>query len=605
VVELAGTSEARNEIKHRSEKVNHSKPYLHLIIVSLIILVISSALLPGQHTEPVAKADIVLLNGKVVTVDKDFSIKQAVAVKGERIIFTGSNDEVKKFITTHTEIFQLNGALVLPGLIDAHAHLQSLGDQLSNLDIKGTTSFKEITAGVAKKVKTKAPGEWIIGGRWDQNDWTEKTFPHHRELSNISPNNPVYLRRVDGNSCLVNQKAMDIAGITADTPNPFGGKIHKDNQGKPTGVLINQAMNLVKKHIPQDTPQQQEKKFKMAIQSCLSVGLTGVHEAGVRPREIALFKQLIDKDELNFRIYAMLGDQENPTMKGDLVAYLRKHRVENYGNHFLSVRSIKIYFDGALGSRGAAFFTPYDDDPKNNGLLRVTPEYITKISKAALQAGMGVNTHCIGIRGNRLCLDAYEKALKAFPVKDHRFRIEHAQVVRKKDVEKYKTLGVIPAMQPTHCTSDMGFVEARIGHKRAQGAYAWRWFLDEKLIIPMGSDFPVESNNPLYGIYAVITRQDHNGQPPGGWFPQHKVTIQEAIRGFTIWAAYGAFQEDVLGSIEKGKLADFTILDKDITKIKPAEILKTKVLYTIIAGKIRYQGAFLKSRPLNPRKTSN
>jgi predicted amidohydrolase YtcJ len=286
----------------------------------------------------------------------------------------------------------------------------------------------------------------------------------------------------------------------------------------------------------------------------------------------------------------MLGEQEKPELTGDLEAYFQKNRIEQYGNYFLSVRSIKLFFDGALGSRGAAFFQPYADDPGNRGLLRITPEYITRVARAALKVGMGVNTHCIGIRGNRLCLDAYEIALKEIPTKDHRFRIEHSQVVRQEDVKKFAALGVIPSMQPTHCTSDMYFVEDRIGKQRAEGAYAWQWFLEAGMVIPCGSDFPVESNNPLFGIYAAVTRQDVKGWPEGGWFPQHRMTIKEAIKGFTIWAAYGAFQEDVLGSIEKGKLADFTVLDRDILEIEAKEIPKTKVLYTIVGGKIRYRG---------------
>jgi len=285
----------------------------------------------------------------------------------------------------------------------------------------------------------------------------------------------------------------------------------------------------------------------------------------------------------------MLGEEKDLPLEMDLVSYFKEHRIEQYGRHMLSVRSIKLFFDGALGSRGAAFFKPYADDPGNTGLLRITPEYITAISEAALEADMGVNTHCIGIRGNRLCLEAYENALSANPKPDHRFRIEHAQIVEQQDVEKFSSLGVIPSMQPTHCTSDMYFVEERIGSERAQGAYAWRWFLDAGLVIPCGSDFPVESNNPLLGIYAAVTRQDPSGWPGGGWHPEQRMTIEEAIKGFTIWAAYGAFQEDVLGSIEAGKYADFTVLDKDILEIPPKEILDTKTIYTIVGGKIRYR----------------
>lgn len=563
--------------------MNHLKAFLFIVV---LIVLIGATWNCGTGTP---HADLVLLNGKIVTVDADFSIRQAAVVSGETIVFAGGDEQAKKYIGPKTRVIELNGALVLPGLIDSHAHLHSLGEQLSFLSITGASSFKEIVRKVEERVKTARSGEWIVGGRWDHTRWPGQNFPHHRTLSAVSPGNPVYLRRVDGNSAMVNAKALAIAGITKDTPDPFGGVIHRDENGEPTGVLVNRAMNLVKKYLPADTEEQREAKFKKAVSNCLSVGLTGVHEAGVGPAEIAMYKKLIDNGELGLRIYAMLGEQAKPVLTGDLAAYFRKHRLENYGNHFLSVRSIKLFFDGALGSRGAAFFQPYQDDPGNRGLLRITPEYITRVSEAALQTGMGVNTHCIGIRGNRLCLDAYKKAFKTYPVNDHRFRIEHAQIVRPEDVELFAKLGVIPAMQPTHCTSDMGFVTDRVGGKRAQGAYAWRWFRDAQLAIPLGSDFPVESNNPLYGIYAAITRQDHNGDPGGGWYAGQRLTIEEAIKGFTIWAAFGAFQEDVLGSIEKGKLADFTILDRDITRVEPQEILKTKVLYTIVAGRIRYR----------------
>jgi predicted amidohydrolase YtcJ len=302
-----------------------------------------------------------------------------------------------------------------------------------------------------------------------------------------------------------------------------------------------------------------------------------------------MYKDLINAGQLKLRVYAMLGEETDLPQDMDLVEYFKANRVEEYGDYMLSVRSVKLYFDGALGSRGAAFFEPYADDPSNSGLLRIPTDTIYEVSKAALEADMGVNTHCIGIRGNSLCLDAYERAFKEIPKEDHRFRIEHAQIVRPEDVERFVSLGVIPAMQPTHCTSDMYFVEERVGDKRAEGAYAWRWFIDAGLPIPCGSDFPVESTDPLLGIYAAVTRQDTSGWPEGGWNPSQRMTIQEAIKGFTIWAAYGAFQENVLGSIEVGKYADFTILDKDILQSDPREILTTRPVYTIVAGKIRYR----------------
>ncbi len=489
-------------------------------------------------------------------------------------------------------MIDLDGQLVLPGLIDGHAHMHNLGEELMNLDIYGTTSFQQIVDKVSERARMVEPGEWIIGGRWDQNNWDVKTFPEHDALSEVSPDNPVYLRRVDGNSAFVNQKALDIAGITKDTPDPFGGVIRRKGNGKASGVLINKAMNLVKDKFPAETVEEYNRKLLKAVDSCLSVGLTGWHEAGVSPWEIGIYKNLIDKGELPMRAYAMLGEQEALPLEGsaeEIAEYFKEQRIEDYGNYMLSVLSIKLFFDGALGSRGAAFFEPYSDDPDNTGLLRVTPEYIYRISKAALMADMGVNTHCIGIRGNRLCLDSYEKAFKEFPKEDHRFRIEHAQIVRDEDIAKFAELGVVPAMQPTHCTSDMRMVPDRVGMERAKGAYAWRSFLDADRVIPCGSDFPVESNNPMLGIYAAVTRQDPSGRPEGGWFPEQRMSIEEAIKGFTIWAAYGAFQEEVLGSIEVGKLADLTVLDKDLLTIESKEILTTRALYTIVGGKVRYQ----------------
>lgn len=534
-------------------------------------------------------ADLVLRGGKVVTVDENFSIQEAVAVRGDRIIYVGSRQKAKAYIGPKTKVLDLNGKLILPGLIDAHAHIYNLGQELTRLNVTGSKSYQEIIEKVTDKVKMAQPGEWIVGGRWDQNDWEDKDFPVHDPLSAVSPENPVYLKRIDGNSAFANAKALELAGINKETPDPFGGVIHRKKNGEPSGVLINRAMNRVEAQIPKDTEELYRERILKALESCLSVGLTGVHEAGISPEEITIYKGLIDENLLELRVFAMLGEQENPVVDGDLAAYFRENRIEQYGNHFLSVKSAKLFFDGALGSRGAAFFEPYADDLENNGLLRITPEYVYRVAKAALETDMGVNTHCIGIRGNRLCLEAYERALLENPKEDHRFRIEHAQIVQPQDVQKFADLGVLPAMQPIHCTSDMYFVEDRIGSIRAKGAYAWRDFLDAGLIIPCGSDFPVESNNPLYGIFAAVTRQDVLGWPEEGWFPEQIMTIEEVIKGYTIWAAYGAFNEDILGSIEVGKLADFTVLDKDILEIEPKEILETKVIYTIVGGQIMFE----------------
>ena len=557
-----------------------------VLFLSLLILLIGFVETSCQRR---ASADLVLLGGKTVTVDEKFSIQEAVAVRDSRIIYVGSLKKAESYIGPETEVLDLEGTLVLPGLIDAHAHIYNLGQELTSLNVTGSKTYREIIDRVAERVKAVPSGEWIVGGRWDQNDWDNTDFPVHDPLSAISPENPVYLKRIDGNAAFANAKALKLAGIDRDTPDPFGGVIHRKENGEPSGVLINRAMNQVEALIPKDTEELYRARVIKAVDSCLSVGLTGVHEAGISPEEIAIYKSLIDDNQLKLRVYAMLGEQENPVIDGDIEAYLEENRVEQYGDHLLSVKSAKLFFDGALGSRGAAFFEPYADDPENNGLLRITPEYVYRVARAALMTDMGVNTHCIGIRGNRLCLEAYERALKENPKADHRFRIEHAQIVRPEDVQKFAELGVIPAMQPTHCTSDMYYVEERIGADRAKGAYAWRDFLEVGLKIPCGSDFPVESNNPLLGIYAAVTRRNVSGWPEGGWYPEQKMTIEEAIKGFTIWAAYGAFDEDLLGSIEAGKLADFTVLDRDILTIEPEDILKTKVLYTIVGGQIMYK----------------
>ncbi len=533
-------------------------------------------------------ADLIIRSAKVVTVDETFSIYESVAIRDSQFIAVGTNEEIDKFTGPETQILELNGAMVLPGLVDAYGHLHSLGDQLANLNISNTKSFKELSSIVAARAKFSRPGDWIIGGRWDHTNWKDNEFPVHDDLSLLTPNNPVYLTRIDGNSVLVNAKALELAGISKDTPDPVGGKIIRKANGDPSGVLINEAMNLVSDKIPELTYQEKQERLRKAVKHCNQYGLTSVHEAGIGPEEIAMYKEMIAQNNLDIRLYAMLGKQEEQVLDIDLEPYFNENRLENYWNYMLEVKSIKLFFDGALGSRGAAFFEPYSDDPDNFGLLRITPEYITKVSLAALATGMGVNTHCIGIKANRLCLDAYETAFQKYPDVDHRFHIDHAQVVELQDIERFGKLGVIPSMQPTHCISDMHFVDDRIGEERSKYAYAWRTFIDEGCIIPCGSDFPVESVNPLHGIYAAITRQDKTGNPEGGWHPEQRMTIEEAIKGFTIWAAKAAWQENVLGSIEAGKLADLTILDKDLLTISPQEILTTKVLATIVGGQIKY-----------------
>ncbi|MEE8341387.1 MAG: amidohydrolase, partial [Candidatus Neomarinimicrobiota bacterium] len=446
-------------------------------------------------------------------------------------------------------------------------------------------SFQEVLDLVNEKVKTAQPGEWIRGRGWDQNDWEIKEFPTHQALSMITPNNPVMLSRIDGHAILVNQMALDIAGVDSSTPDPAGGKIFHELNGKPTGVFLDNAELLVTAKIPKYSTEKIREIIQNGANRCAEFGLTGVHDAGIRISRIDDYKFLIDSQKMPLRINAMLSD----TLVSDAKRFLQKHKIDSYGEDFLRVKSIKLYADGALGSRGAALLEPYNDDPENSGLLVTGNSHILEICNAALETGYQVCTHAIGDRAIRTVLDIYKQALNINPIRDHRFRIEHSQIINFTDAPRYSQLGVIPAMQPQHAVSDMPWTEDRIGPERVKGAYAFRTFLDNGLVIPCGSDFPVEIPNPLIGIHNAVSRQDKNGYPEGGWLPEQRMTVEEAIKGYTIWAAYAAFQEDILGSIEIGKLADFTILDQDILTIEPKEIFNTKPLYTIVGGQVRYQ----------------
>lgn len=550
--------------------------------LKIILIIIGLTIMSCSDTKT---ADLVIMGGKVATVDNDFSIAEAVAVQNNKIIFVGANQDVKKYISDKTKVIELNGELVLPGLIDSHGHLTGSGKALEHIDLVGTNSFQDVLDLVKVRVKTAEQGEWIRGRGWDQNDWTIKEFPNHSALSDITPNNPVMLSRIDGHAILVNQKAMEIADIDRNTPNPDGGKIFHGSNGKPTGIFLDNAEVLITDYLPKYSSEKIRGIIQNAAKRCVEFGLTGMHDAGIPISRIDDYKYLIDNGTMPLRINAMLSD----TVVSDMNGFLQKYQVDSYGNDFLRVKSIKLYADGALGSRGAALLEPYSDDPENSGLLVTENSHMLEVCKAALESGFQVCTHAIGDKAIRTMLDIYEKALIANPNYDHRFRIEHSQIVNLDDVSRYAEIGVIPAMQPQHAVSDMPWTEDKIGPERVKGAYAFRSFIDAGIIIPCGSDSPVEIPNPLIGIHDAVTRQDENGFPKDGWLPEQKMTIVEAIKGYTIWAAYAAFQEDILGSIEVGKYADFTILDKDILTIEPMEILNTKPIYTIIGGEIRFQ----------------
>ena len=499
---------------------------------------------------------------------------------------------MEAYIGDATRVIELNGELVTPGFTDAHCHPFNLGQTEEEMfSVRGTKSFEHVVDAVAEKISTMEPGEWLIGTGWNETDWPGRQLPVHDALSAVTPENPVFLYRQGGNSSFVNQKALEIAGIDAGTPDPYGGKIERKPNGEPTGFLVNMGNNLVKDYFPENTKPDSwyRRVYRDAAAKSHEAGLTGWHDAGAYPKDIEIYKQLVDRSELDMRVNMML---QNPRLsREESVEHFLAHRVLNYGgDHLFQVRSVKVFFDGALGSRGAALYEPYEDDPASTGVFEIRPEHLYDVVRAGLETGMQICPHSIGTRGNGTYLDVVERALAENPVEDHRFRSEHAQIVRAEDVPRFVELGVIPSMQPVHATSDMDFVEDRIGSERAEaGAYVWRSFLDAGAVIASGSDFTVESHRPLWGFYSAVTRQDHDGNPEGGWFPEQRMTREEALRSYTIWPAYAAFLEDVVGSIEEGKYADIVVLDNDILEVSVKEILTTQVLFTIVNGKVVFE----------------
>jgi predicted amidohydrolase YtcJ len=527
-------------------------------------------------------AGMLLINGNIYTFDSSNTVAQAVAIRGNRIIAVGSSGDLLKAYKT-TEVIDLNGKTVIPGLIDGHAHILGEGGRLQTLDLIGSKSPEDIAQLVKDRVKTTKKGDWIIGRGWDQNDWEIKEFPTHEILDNVAPDNPVVLRRVDGHAIWANAKALDLVNNLHD---PEGGIIYRDQAGAPTGIFIDNAVVLVDNVVPPLTDEEIEQRLILAMNECARYGLTEIHDMGVDLQTINIYKKLIDRGACPVRIYAAI---DGP---GETWNYYLEHGKEiGYGDGLLTVRSVKLYIDGALGSRGAALVEGYSDDPYNRGLTVASEESLLVVCRQALSNDFQVCTHAIGDRGNDIMLNIYKSLLNNVRANhpDPRWRIEHAQVLLPFDIDRFVKMGILPSMQPTHATSDMPWAETRLGPVRIKNSYAWRSILQTGAHIIGGSDFPVESVNPLFGIYAAITRQDKYGYPQNGWYPDQKMTREEAIRAFTNWAAYGAYQEKEKGTIESGKLADLTILSNDIMKIEPKRILETDVEMTFVNGKIVYQ----------------
>ncbi len=550
------------------------------------IVLLFIAVLACQTREPVAPADLILHDAVVYTVNAARPKAEAVAIRGDRLVLVGSNDEALALRGPTTRVIDLRGGTVVPGIEDAHGHFTGLGESLINLNLRGTTSYDQIVEMVRQRVRSARPGEWIRGRSWDQNDWPGGEWPTHQKLSEVAPSNPVYLTRVDGHAALVNDAALDAGGVTGATKDPDGGRLIRDPRGEPTGVLIDAAQRLVASKIPPASVEQLEDQILRADGEARRLGITMVHDAGTTPAIVEIYKRLIDQSRLKTRLYVMLRgplDVLEPEFK--------KGPIVNYGNHHLAVRAIKIGADGALGSRGAALLEPYSDEPTTTGLMTTPPDDIYRQTLAASRAGFQTCIHAIGDRGNRVTMDVFERVQSEVAgARDLRMRNEHAQILDGEEIPRFAKLNVIASMQATHATSDMPWVPARIGEARtAEGAYVWKRLLDSGVTLANGSDFPVEEPNPMLGIYAAVTRQDPQGQPSGGWMPAERLSRDEALKSFTWSAAYAAHTENDLGSLEAGKLADLVVLDRDIMTVDPKAILDAVVRFTVIGGEIVYE----------------
>jgi predicted amidohydrolase YtcJ len=503
----------------------------------------------------------------------------ALAFEDGKVLATGDAQDLRKRFSS-AQVIDGHGATLLPGIIDAHGHILSMGAAMTAIDLVGTSSLAEAQARISGYGRAHPERKWLLGRGWNQVIWKLGRFPYAAELDSVSAGRPAVLERIDGHAEWVNSAALHAAGITKDTADPRGGRIEHDASGNPSGVLVDNAMNLMDKVTPPPSDDEQRAALRAALAHMNSVGLTSAGDAGVSARDIALYREFADKGQLTARIYAMIADTGE-----DFRALSKQGPLIGYGADVLTVRAVKLFADGALGSRGAAMLAPYSDAPGQRGLLFMSAMDMQAKIHTALQAGYQVNVHAIGDAANRQVIDGFEAAYKSVPAgRALRNRIEHAQIVSPTDIPRFKQLDLIASMQPTHATSDMNMAEERIGSERLKGAYAWRTFLDQGTRIAGGSDFPVESDNPFFGLYSAVTRADHDGKPVGGWHPEQAMSLIEAFRAFTLDAAYAQHQENSLGSLEPGKWADFILIDRDLFDIPALDIWKVQVRSTWVAG---------------------
>lgn len=553
-----------------------------LIAGGVVLFALVAYFVAQQRRE---RADALYVNGNMYTVDDRAPRAEAFAVREGRFVEVGSTARITSHFKADTTV-DLQGKSVYPGFIDSHAHVEGLGAALLNLNLNGK-SIAEIEAAVAGAAQVKRPGQWIRGRGWDQNLWPGKAFPTHIQLDAVSPNRPVYLTRVDGHAAWVNSVVLLMAGITRATRDPQGGRILRDSRGNPTGVFVDNAMALLGSFLPEPSDEDREEAIQLAVAECLRKGITQVHDMGAGLDVIRAYKKLISQGRFPFRVYVALEGTDSLAVD----SYLRSGPEVDQANGKLTVRAIKLYADGALGSRGAALVEPYSDDPGNRGLTLTSGEELELAAERSLEKGFQLCVHAIGDRANTIVLSAYERAFNAKQVKgtDKRFRVEHAQILDQRDIHRFSSDGVIPSMQPVHCTSDMPWAPDRLGPARVKGAYAWKSLINAGSIIPGGSDAPVEDPNPLGGFFAAVTRQRPDGTPSGGWNAPERMSREEALKCFTIWGSFAAFQEKEKGSIEDGKWADFVVLDEDIMTVEVRKIPDVVVAMTVVGGNIAYK----------------
>jgi predicted amidohydrolase YtcJ len=535
-------------------------------------------------------AEVIFENGNFVTLDAARPQAEAIAVRGELILAVGSREEIEKYRGAETEVVDLEGGTVVPGLIDAHEHFPDIGNRVQQVFLDETRSVSEALEIVKRELEKIPPGEWLVGQGWHTVSWNGSDYPGEEELTRISPDNPVFLVGMASHAAWVNARALELAGITRDTPDPPGGKILKrKDTGAPTGILLEEAQDLVARFLPRETRESRKEAIRRSVETALRFGLTGMHDAGVDSEIVGIYKELVAEGDFPFRLYVML---DVPDAGSVLDSYLDHPPEIGLGGNRLTIRCFKAYADGALGARGAALLEPYSDDASATGLIQNSEDELVRLIEKAGGKGYQVAIHAIGDRGNRNTLNAVERAQKALPEKDLRVRIEHAQILSPADIPRFASLSVIASMQPIHAIMDMGFAETRVGPERIRGGYAWRSLLSSGARVAAGSDtpaFPVAYNNPLWGIHAAVTREDSKGEPEGGWYPDERVSRLDALKMYTLNPAYAAFEEEIKGSIAPGKLADLTVLSKDIFSIPEAEIRDTEVVMTVLGGKVVYR----------------